>query len=212
MFVVTLVATACAAAASPAQEQKQQPATPAARASRPATSPKSTDAGPKTEGASPASAATLAGFKARVDEYLNLRKKATKDAPPLKETSDPAKIKMAQETLAGVLRAERSTAHPGDIFTPDVQAVFRKLLAPELKGEDGQDAKKVMKDDAVKDLVLKVNANYPEGKPLPSVPSNLLLSLPSLPKELEYRIIGKNLILRDTGANIIVDFIPNAIK
>jgi hypothetical protein len=33
-----------------------------------------------------------------------------------------------------------------------------------------------------------------------------------LPEELEYRIVGKNLILRDTGADLIVDFIPDAIK
>lgn len=32
--------------------------------------------------------------------------------------------------------------------------------------------------------------------------------LPPLPKEVEYRIVAGHLILRDTGANLIVDFIP----
>jgi hypothetical protein len=38
------------------------------------------------------------------------------------------------------------------------------------------------------------------------------MNLPKLPPELEYRIIGKNLIIRDVDANIIVDFVPNAIQ
>jgi hypothetical protein len=36
--------------------------------------------------------------------------------------------------------------------------------------------------------------------------------LPQLPEDVEYRIVGKTLILRDVDANIIVDFIPNAIR
>jgi hypothetical protein len=39
----------------------------------------------------------------------------------------------------------------------------------------------------------------------------LLENLPSLPKELEYRVIGHNLVLRDARANLIVDFIERAI-
>jgi hypothetical protein len=38
------------------------------------------------------------------------------------------------------------------------------------------------------------------------------MNLPKLPEQLEYRIIGKNLIIRDVEANIIVDFVANAIQ
>ena len=106
----------------------------------------------------------------------------------------------------------RRRAQPGDIFTPDIRAKFRRLLAPELKGEDGRDAKEIVKDDAPSSIAFKVNAPYPEGAPLPTVPANLLLNLPPLPKHVEYRIIGRHLILRDADANIIVDYIPNAIR
>jgi hypothetical protein len=61
-------------------------------------------------------------------------------------------------------------------------------------------------------VALQVNAKYPEGTPLPTMPPNLLVRLPPLPEELEYRIIGKDLILRDADANLIVDFIPGAIR
>jgi hypothetical protein len=101
---------------------------------------------------------------------------------------------------------------PGDIFTPAIQRTIRQLLAPELKGEAGKDTKQILKDDAPKAVPLQVNTKYPEKAALPTVPSNLLLTLPHLPEELEYRIVGKHLILRDTGADLIVDFIPNAIR
>jgi hypothetical protein len=59
---------------------------------------------------------------------------------------------------------------------------------------------------------LKVNAPYSEGAPLSTVPPNVLAALPQLPEALEYRVVGKHLILRDVKANIIVDFIPNAVR
>ena len=61
--------------------------------------------------------------------------------------------------------------------------MFRRLLAPELKGEDGRDAKAVLKDDAPApgSVPFKVNAKYPENQPRPSVPANLLLKLPLCP-------------------------------
>jgi hypothetical protein len=157
-------------------------------------------------------AATLQDFKARVDQYVSIRKKVKGDTPPLKQTSDPAEIRVATEGIATAIRTARADAKQGDIFTPEIQMMFRHLLSPELKGEDGQQAKKVLKDDAPTGVPLKVNGKYPDGKSFPSVPSNLLRNLPKLPPEVEYRIIGKNLILRDTAADLIVDFMLNAIK
>lgn len=150
-------------------------------------------------------------FKERVDKYVELHNKAAKDVP-LKPTNNPAEIKAAQDALAERIRSARADARPGDIFSPEIRARFRELLAPTLKGEDGRDAKAIVKDDAPPSISYKVNARYPEGAPLPTVPAKLLLNLPPLPKQVEYRIIDKHLILRDVDANIIVDYIPNAIK
>ena len=38
----------------------------------------------------------------------------------------------------------------------------------------------------------------------------ILQSLPPLPEELQYRIIGQSLVLWDCHANLIVDFLPGA--
>ncbi len=86
-------------------------------------------------------AAVLQDFKARVDAYMKLRKEAVKGAPKLKETNDPAKIKESQDAMSAQIRAARVNAKHGDVLTPEMAAAFRRALYPELKGDDGRDAK-----------------------------------------------------------------------
>jgi hypothetical protein len=171
---------------------------------------------PSSQSSTPAAnadAATLADFRQRLNQYIELQKDLADDSPPLKETSDPAKITAAKDVLAAKLQAARKDAKPGDIFTPQVRALFRRLMYPELKGEDGPETKaSIAGHDAPPAVPLKVNAKYPASAPLPTVPPNLLARLPQLPEDVEYRIINKDLILRDVDANIIVDFIPTAIR
>jgi hypothetical protein len=51
---------------------------------------------------------------------------------------------------------------------------------------------------------------WPEEVPFDYVPPSLLRALPTLPQELQYRIIGRSLVLWDHHANLIVDFLPGA--
>jgi len=68
------------------------------------------------------------------------------------------------------------------------------------------------KEEGKQPVVFKVNASYPDDTPLPTTPGQLLMKLPKLPEQLEYRLVGKTLIIRDVEADIIVDFVPNAIQ
>jgi len=167
---------------------------------------------PATQPPANPDALVLADFHKRIETYLDLHKDVEKGPARLKETNDPGKIRDAQATLAGRIRAARSDARPGDIFTPQIRAMFRRLMYPELKGREGRETKSEIKEDAPTGIPLEVNAIYPEGKALSTVPPNLLANLPQLPEDLEYRVVGKHLILRDVDANLIVDFIPNAIR
>jgi hypothetical protein len=151
-------------------------------------------------------------FKERVGKYMQLHQRLEKQAPPLKKTDDPAEIKASQDALATAIRAARANAQQGEIFTPEIAQLLRRLMYPEVRGSEGAVTRKTIKDDAPAAITLKVNARYPESAPLPTVPPNLLGSLPQLPKDLEYRIIGRDLILRDVHANLIVDFLPKAIQ
>ena len=218
-----LVATLLVACGGQQQRQRTEAAPLASQTSEPAADVRPTGtAGDNPTGvsgpaiASPATAkettGALADFQKRVDAYAELHKDLAKGSAKQKETSDPAKIDKAETALGTKVQAARSQAKQGDIFTPAVQPIFRRLLAPELKGPDARDAKAIIADDAPPTgaIPFKVNAKYPESQPLPTVPAGVLAALPALPAPLEYRIVGRHLLLLDTASDVIVDYIPNA--
>lgn len=153
-------------------------------------------------------AEVLADFKARVEKYVEMTKTADDGLTPLRETSDPAKIKEAQVALQQRVIAARPAAKHGDIFTPAIIARFRSLLRPEVKDRA---TKEMIADDNPGNMPYKVMAPYPDAEPLSTVPANVLAALPELPKEIEYRFVGKHLILRDARADLIIDYIPNIV-
>ena len=152
----------------------------------------------------------LADFAKRVKAYTDLRNKLDDGPAELKPTTDPAKIAGSQKALAARIRGARAEARQGDIFAPAIEKKFRALLQPEVKGAGGATTKATIQDE--KPLVdLVVNDEYPPAEPVTTVPPNILKALPPLPDGLEYRFVRKHLILRDTRANLIVDFLLNAI-
>jgi hypothetical protein len=207
LLVVTMCAVGCGGAVSAQRPGAATPATPAEVAIQEGERKTSTD--PKVN----PNAAVMADFKARVEKYADLHKQLAKGAAAQKETSDPAQINAAKTALAAKIQAARSNAKHGEIFTPEIRAEFRRLLRPELKGEDGRDAKAILKDDAPApgSIPFKVNAKYPDSQPLPTVPAKLLITLPPLPAPIEYRLVGQHLLLLDTAADLVVDYILNAI-
>ena len=153
----------------------------------------------------------LADFKARVNQYDAIRKKADDSAPPLKKTEEPRDIREAQQGLVERIGAARAGAKQGDIFTPEITALFKRLLRPEAKEPD---TKAILKEDKPTraTVSLKINGPYPDKQPLATSPPEILLKLPTLPKDIEYRFVDSYLILRDARANTIIDYIPNAIR
>ena len=157
-----------------------------------------------------AEAKMLADFEARVKTYAALRDKVDGGAARQTATSDPEKLAAQRRALAANIQHARASAKPGDIFTPDTQPFFKRLMKPALKGTDGAENAKAIKEEKPA-VALQVNTPYPQGQPLSTMPPDVLLQLPKLPKDLEYRFIQKHLILYDAKANLIVDFILNAI-
>jgi Cu-Zn family superoxide dismutase len=157
--------------------------------------------------------AILVDFEERIDRYMDLRNQAADEVIDAEVTDDPARLRAREEALAARIRTLRAKAKHGDIFTPAIRTQFRLLLAPELKGEQGRDIRDILQDDAPTPgaVPIGVNARYPAGEPYPTTPASVLLILPSLPPGLEYRVIGKDLILLDQPADVILDFIRNAV-
>lgn len=151
-------------------------------------------------------------FETRVANYMKIHQQAQAGLTVLKKTDSPAQITESQQQLADKIRELRPQARQGDLFTPEIAGLFRRLVATALNGPDGEKIRKSYQHAepaAVRGLHLEVDQAYPDRTPLQSMPPSLLLNLPTLPKDLEYRFVGHELVLRDIPANLIVDVIPD---
>lgn len=153
-------------------------------------------------------AATIAEFKKRVDEYVALHKKLEDTLPHLPKQATPQQMDEHQRALGKLMRAHRTDAKQGDLFTPAMQRVVRKLLTQVFRSEGGSQLKKeILEEYGERErATLAVNARYPDTVPLSTVPPQVLKGLPELPEELEYRFVGDNLILLDPHAHTIADY------
>jgi hypothetical protein len=159
-------------------------------------------------------AEALRHFAEEVAEYAELHaKQLAKLGSRL--PADAQGTVAAQKALAHAIAAKRAEAKPGDIFRPEVQPLFRRLIAEQLEGPDALAARKAVLEGNPEDpdavpILVRVNAEYPPGAPRSTVPPSLLLTLPPLPACLHYRFVGRDLVLVDSVAQLIVDFIPAA--
>ena len=147
-------------------------------------------------------------FSTRVRSYVELRSELRKGLPALRVTDDPAAIRRAERALARRIRSARSKARQGDIFTPTIGVEFRKAL---LVVMDVKTWESIM-DDNPGAFSARINGTYPEKKPLSTVPVSILAALPKLPDDVEYRFLGRHLVLLDTRARVLLDGIPYAIQ
>jgi hypothetical protein len=153
----------------------------------------------------------IASFQQQVKQYLDVVKQAEVGVPKGKSKQGIESLTARRKGLAASVKAARSSAKQGDIFTPDAAPVFRRLLAQTLAGPNGNRIKQSMRHaEPVLGAGVGVNESYPSGVPLQSTPASLLLNLPPLPKGLEYRVVDHALLLRDTEANVVADFLPDA--
>jgi hypothetical protein len=151
-------------------------------------------------------------FDRRVAGYVKLHKTAQSRMHRLKPTTSPAAIEEYEQRLAHRIREMRRSAVPGDLFPPEVAREFRRLIAITMQGaEAARIRQSLRRASPVRLRALRVNGTYPADVPLQSTPPSLLLNLPPLPPEIEYRLVGPTLVLRDVDANLIVDFMANAI-
>jgi hypothetical protein len=156
-------------------------------------------------------AAIIQDFQNRVAGYMKLHEAVKAELGKLKTTGSPEVIERHEHQFAHKIREARRAAAQGAIFTPAITAEFRRLIGIAMKGPDATHVQQSLKHAEPNRLKLRVNHSYPEGVPLQSMPPTLLLNLPTLPKDLEYRIAGHDLVLRDATGNVIIDLIPNAI-
>ena len=176
----------------------------------PATVARNAQGVPAQEGVNP-DALIIQDFENRVSEYAKLHQAIMAKMPALKPTDSSEKITQHQHELAEQIRKARQGAKQGDIFTPQIHAEFHRLIAIAMQGQGAARINTSLRSAEPVRLRLRINADYPASVPLQSTPPSLLMNLPKLPEEIEYRVVGTNLVLCDAHANLIIDFMPGAI-
>lgn len=173
----------------------------------PAKVPVATPTARQQPAVNPAGAATKA-FLDRIQEYLRFHNNVEKMVPPLNETSDPAKIAAREKALGEALIKQRPNGKQGDFFIKEYQPILVKIIQEDFAKRPLVDRKALIVE-LPKGMKVGVNMVYPTTIPLATFPPKLLKALPELPPELEYRIVGRDLILRDVKGNVVVDIMPN---
>lgn len=151
---------------------------------------------------------TFADFSARVQNYVDLRSRLEEGLPTLTVTEDVSEIRRVQRALAKKIQTARHGAHEGDIFSPAISAKFKEVLTLEMNSATWA----AIMDDNPGEFFHDINGIYPDDKPYSTVPGTILAALPPLPGDVEYRFLGRHLILLDIRANVILDQIPYAIR
>lgn len=164
-----------------------------------------------TDTAKPAEAVDgviVADFSARITAYAELRRTLEEGLPGLVVTPNNNEIRRAEEALARRIRLARERAKQGDIFTPAINAAFKQLLM----GVTKPGICAAILEDNPGRIPFRTGAPYPRDKALSTVPPSVLGVLPTLPDDVQYRFLDRDLILYDTRANMMLDRIPSAIR
>jgi hypothetical protein len=158
-------------------------------------------------------------FTERVKKYSDLQEKIDDSLPKVKKEEDPNVIIKREEQFKTAIRSARQDAAAGDIFIPAVRPIFKKIIKEEISGAQGKRARQMVlgegnpkSPESPARVDLTVNGHYPTKAPLSTMPPSLLLRLPQLPEGIEYRFVGRTLILFDPKANLIIDLLPDAVS
>jgi hypothetical protein len=154
---------------------------------------------------------TVSRFLRAVDEYVVVHRLVGPLEP--ENLCLPDEAYASVRFLAAIPLDERPAPREGDIFLPDVAELFRHRIAWTIRHSEFYSP----------DLVARMNAEeltappISVSKPLPWSAGRstftwlLATTLPALPEDLEYRLVGRSLTLVDLRANIVVDVLRDAV-
>ena len=157
-------------------------------------------------------APALSAFATRVEAYATLHREIARPMPSRRSFTDPAEGLAAVANLRNAIRAARREAREGALFGAAAEVLRR-------------DMRRALRQAGLEpsELIAEMMADREEGARAPAVnetfpwaagnamPPLVIRALPSLPAELEYRLVGPDLILIDIDANLVVDILRDAL-
>ena len=158
--------------------------------------------------------AALTAFESQVQDYARMHRRLERPLGRIEIGTPVVEINRIITQLAAAIRAERGAARQGEFFAPAVVDVLRAritaaLLEHQYAIEDLRAASRVDGVDYAQ-VRLKVNDTFPWILAT-AMFACVIEALPPLPPEMQYRIVGDDLLLVDIHASLIVDILPRAL-
>lgn len=152
-----------------------------------------------------------AEFVDRVNEYAAVHRIVVTSLGPPRMWSDPEQLLRQQRCFANAMREGRPGAREGGIFTAAASEFFRSRIQVIVQVSEFDVAMAFEEpDEDDTPAVANVNEAFPWNAGAVVWPS-MLSGLPELPPELEYRFLGRHLVLVDVLANLVVDVLRDAL-
>jgi hypothetical protein len=154
----------------------------------------------------PVPAPVVTEFLERVAEYVEIRRQAAAGIGGPAFCSDLEELARQSEQRAAAIRNARPLATEGTVFTPRVALFLRARIAHAVRAAGHLTTPVGQPDDVV--LAVHVALPWSAGRRLSPA---LVEALPALPYEVEYRFVGRHLVLVDAEANLVVDVLREAL-
>jgi hypothetical protein len=151
-------------------------------------------------------------FDRRISAYISLRERLARTLPAVAETAHPGANDVRQSALRALIAKARPNAKAGDVFEVAMQTSIRLIVQRVLDGPDGTSIRATLMDENPTRAQIQINSGYPVAIPVSTMTTTLLAALPRLPDGLEYHFVGSRLVLLDTRAWMIVDFVEYVLK
>ena len=137
--------------------------------------------------------AAIVAFQRSADSYTFLHRQVERKLGP----------GATDAQMFAALQDARASAKAGDLFATEIAGVLRTRIASTLRASNC-----VIPEGPGEDLrVPRINQEMATAVSLPECLSGVL---PRLPEELQYRSVGKTLVLFDAHVNLVIDVLPDA--
>jgi hypothetical protein len=153
----------------------------------------------------------IARFHIALGGYLALRRNLLTEISGPVPNSSSVQLTDASDALAAAIQRARRSAAVGDLFLPAVAAVVKRRVDSAIRRENLGPVLATIDDEEPRLREPKLHLRFPGAAQMATMPGALIAALPILPKELEYRIVGRYLVLRDVEAALIIDYVADVI-
>jgi hypothetical protein len=145
-------------------------------------------------------------FGTRVHGYVGLRRRLVRSIRPAPRVDDEGG--MLGDELRAAIVAARPDARQGDFFSAPVAAALRARIDSALVGGVADVPPRLFHRFSGSSPT--VNAEFSDVGGAGTWPA-LLGELPALPTELGYALWGRDLVLLDLAANLVIDVLSDAL-